>query len=106
MCARPRIERNEIYLGGHAFHEFYQPLGIGHTVIDTFEHDIFKGDTLGIGSTGISASCSQQFGNGIFPVERHQLVADFIGGTMQGNGKAGADFLARPDDFRHYSRGG
>ena len=103
--ARPRIERNEIDLGRNALEQLHQEPGVVEQIVDALEHHIFEGDAPRIGGAGIIAARLQQFGNRIFPVQRHQFVAQFVAHRVQRDRQHDADFFSGADDVGHHARG-
>ena len=105
LRAWPRVERNQIDLGRNTLEQLHQQLGVIHGIVDALEHHIFEGDAARVRRTRIVAAGLQQFGNRIFAIERHQLVAQLVAHGMQRDRQHDADFVAGADDVRHHARG-
>src|SRR5262249_37360813 len=103
--AWPRIERDEIYLGGNADEQPHELLGVRDGIVDTLQHDIFERDALGVGKAWIGAAGVEQLLDRPFLVDGHELVAKLVAHRVQRNGKHGASLLAPARNLRHHARG-
>ena len=54
---------------------------------------------------GIIAAGVEQFGDRVFPVERHQLIAQFVGHRVQRHREVDPELGADAGDHRHHPRG-
>ena len=62
-------------------------------VVLVLEHDIFEGDAPRIRRARIGGAGFEQFVDAVFLVERHDLVADFLGHRVERNRQVHADFF-------------
>src|SRR3546814_2118818 len=71
------------HLGGDALQQPHQFLRIGRRVVDALQHDVFEGDAARVAEPRIFGAGTQQLGNRVFAVQRHDLVADVVAYRMQ-----------------------
>ena len=78
---------------GLAQHEFAR-IGIG--IVDVLEHHVLEGDAPGIGGARIGATGLDQFGDGIFLVDRHDFIAQRIIWRVQAHRQRHWQLIAQP----------
>src|SRR5690348_1072793 len=69
------IERNQVHLGRQPAHQLDELLRQCRRVVDALHQRVFEGDRGAWAPGGVARARVQQFGDGIFLVERHQLGA-------------------------------
>ena len=81
--ARKRIERNQVDLARHRRHQAHEFARMRNAVIDAVEHDVFEGDEIARRFLDVAQAGRHQLSERIFPVDRHQLVAQGVVWRMQ-----------------------
>ena len=83
-----RVVRNEIDFGLETAGDASQVPGLFGRVVDAVEEHIFEGDFLFFEAAVFLAGI-QEPSQRIFPVDRHQLIAQLVAGGMQRDGEHG-----------------
>src|SRR5690606_5995437 len=94
-------EWDQVYFSRDAAQQLHQLLGISQRVVDTFQHYVLEGDSLGVGKSWVSPAGSHQLGDRILAVDGHQLVPQVIAGGVQRNGEHGPALGAPAGNLRH-----
>ncbi len=74
-------------------------------VVLVLEHHIFEGDPPRIAGTRIGGAGFEQLLDAVFAVERHDLVANFLVGSVQADRQVDPDLLAATCHHRHHPAG-
>lgn len=101
----PGVEGDQVDLGRYPFDQLHQRLRIGGRIVDAFQHHIFEGDAPGVAEARICAAGLHQLGDGVFLVDRHDLVAQLVGHRMERDGEIDAELGAGTLDHRHHAGG-
>ena len=78
---------DEVDLGVEASGEGGEGLDVGRGVVDAGDEDVFQGDHLALAIQVLLAG-GGEVGEGMLAVDRHDLVADGVGGTVKGDGES------------------
>ena len=69
---------------------------LGEGVVDSLDEDVFEGEFLFFGGVPVGEGV-HELGNGVFFIHRHDLGANFVGGSVEGDGEA--DLLGVTGEF-------
>ena len=80
--ALDRVVGDQIHLGVQASGQIRQGFHLGRGVVDSLDEDVFQGDHLALLFEVVAAGLGQ-FGQRVLAIDRHDLVANRIGGAVQ-----------------------
>mmetsp|Transcript_21677 Transcript_21677/g.84466 ORF Transcript_21677/g.84466 Transcript_21677/m.84466 type:complete len:526 (+) Transcript_21677:1337-2914(+) len=104
---RKRIERDQVELAGHlALQQLDQFARLLGRVVHLLQHAVLEGDEVARRAVEVAVAGVEQFGDGVFLVQRHELIAQRVGRGMQTHRKRHRAILAQPVDHRHHARRG
>src|SRR5690606_23862004 len=91
--AGPRVERDEVHLGGDFVfaQQAHQFAGVFVAVVFVLQHHVFEGDAAGVVCAGVGGAGGQQFLDAVFAVGWHDFVAPVLGDGVEGDGEVDAD---------------
>ena len=73
-------------------------------IVDALQHHVFEGDAARVGDARIGPAGLEQRRDRIFPVQRHEFVAQVVAHGVQRDRQHGADLAAERLDLRHDAR--
>ncbi len=75
-------------------------------VVDPAHHGVLEGDRVALGAgTDVTGARGHEFGNRVFPVQRHQFGPQFVVGRVQGHRQGDVALGGQTVDHRHHACG-
>ena len=92
---------DEVDVGVHVEGDVAEFLGLVEGVVDVLDEDKLEGDHAAL-ALAESFDGGDEFSEGVGRVDGHDLLANFVGRSVEGNGEADAKwFFGEAQDFGH-----